>query len=496
MAGRRSHVGVRLFVTCWLIYSLHFATNTVRELYPVMTLGDHASFDVSEYRGLHPDLFELPGRGVFINNNPGASILGAVPYVVARPAIDYATRRIQVSRAASDAPVREYDSVYPLAREFYRKAYERGLDVKFALVAAVTQTGVMATVSALSVTVMYRVLLGLGLGSGYAVWLALLYGLATPVFYRTAQLNHNLLVAHAAFLAFVLLWRPWTPLSGPRYFSAGLLAGWAVVLDYSGLFVPLGLAAYATIRRRGMPEELRRRSDLFRFAVGTALSLGVLIAYQWAAFGSPFLPAQHYMPATTYSGTGYQGMDWPRLDLLAATAFDLRFGLFTSAPFLLLAFWVPAWRRQVSSLLGRREWLLSAGLAAAFFLFCASNQYGWMQFNSGVRHVVPAVPFLFLMAAEAFARLPRVSSVLIGGVSLYWSWCLAMYRDAEQGFGVLQAVREVTLGGPRLPWVTTLQGLGYIHGPWPALIALATAGVVIGAVWSVRRGTAGRGRMS
>src|SRR5262245_36849401 len=67
--SRRS-VALRLFATCWLVYVLHFATNTVREIYPALTLGDHLSFDLSEYLGFHPDIFEIPGRGAFINNNP------------------------------------------------------------------------------------------------------------------------------------------------------------------------------------------------------------------------------------------------------------------------------------------------------------------------------------------------------------------------------------------------------------------------------------------
>ena len=52
-------VAVRLFLTCWLIYGLHFATNTVREIYPALSLGDHLSFNVSEYSGLHGH-FEFP----------------------------------------------------------------------------------------------------------------------------------------------------------------------------------------------------------------------------------------------------------------------------------------------------------------------------------------------------------------------------------------------------------------------------------------------------
>ena len=95
-----------------------------------------------------------------------------------------------------------------MAREFYRKARERGLDVKFGLAAAVMQALLMAPLSALSGVVMFYVLGSLTSGRA-ALFLALLYAFATPVFYRTAQLNQNLLVSHFTFFAFALLWRPW-----------------------------------------------------------------------------------------------------------------------------------------------------------------------------------------------------------------------------------------------------------------------------------------------
>ncbi|MFQ5421771.1 MAG: hypothetical protein ACE5EY_15575, partial [Anaerolineae bacterium] len=138
---------VRLFFTCWLVYALHFATNTVREIYPALSLGDHLSFDVSEYVGLHSDIFEMPGRGAFINNNPGASILGAVPYALARPLIDPMVDAVQARRVANPDAEAEYDTIYPLAQEFLKEARARGFDVKFGLGAAAMQMGLMAPMS-------------------------------------------------------------------------------------------------------------------------------------------------------------------------------------------------------------------------------------------------------------------------------------------------------------------------------------------------------------
>ncbi len=445
------------------MYALYFATNTVREIYPALALGDHMSFDVSEYTGLHPDIFEIPGRGVFINNNPGASILGAVPYVVARPLIDRFVDRIQRARAASPNSMSEYNTPFPLAREFYRKATERGFDVKFGLAAGVMQSFLMAPLSALSVVLMFHILLSLTGSVRTALLLALLYAFATPVFYRTAQLNQNLLVSHFALFAFALLWRPWAVgwLPQPRnYFLAGLLSGWTLVLDYSGIVVVLALALYAFVFRKGRGQETRAFANMLWYGTGASCAIAVLLAYQWVSFGHPLHPAQYYMPPATYTDMGHRGMDWPQIDLLWETAFSIRFGLFTSAPILLLSLYVPGWFRG-RRILDLPELYFALAFSLLFFLFCAANQYGRMQFNSGVRHVVPVTPFLFLLAAGALIRMPTIMANMIGILATYWSWCLAMYRDVEHGLGVLESVIHVTFDGFRFPWLTTLKNMGY-----------------------------------
>lgn len=457
--GNWSGIALRLFFTCWIVYALHFATNTVREIYPALALADHGSFDVREYEGLHPDIFPMGDGRCFINNNPGASILAAVPYALAKPVVDRVVGRVLTSRQASGAEPPPYDSPWPMAREFHRQAFERGLDVKFGLAAGVMQAGLMAPLSAASVVVMFVLLRGAIGSASSALWLALLYAFATPVFFRTGQLNQNLIVTHCALMSFALLWRPWDPPDAsrrPAYFLAGLLGGWAVVCDYSGLILPAALGVYGLIRRASLPPTARSAGDAPRFLAGVLLSGLVLLGYQWVCFGHPLYPAQHYMPAANFTERGYVGFDVPRLDLLWDTAFSLQFGLFTSAPLLILAAVLPAWLGKWS-VLPRREVCFALVFVALYFLFCAANQYGRMQFNTGVRHVVPVTPFVFLLAVPALRAMPSWLAGLVAVGGTYWSWCLAMFRDVESPLGVLQPLLQITLGGFRLPWLTTLE---------------------------------------
>ncbi|MCI0791810.1 MAG: hypothetical protein J4O02_08575 [Chloroflexi bacterium] len=498
-------IAVRLFITCWLVYGAHFATNTVREIFPALSLGDHLSFDVSEYKGLHPDIFELPGRGVFINNNPGASILGAVPYIITRPVIDFAVDRVQAMREATGQKPPEFDTQFPMRAEFYRAAFEKGLDVKFALGAAVMQSLLMAPVSALGVVVMFLVLVRLTGSTRSSLLLALLYAFATPLLYRTAQLNHNLLLMHFAFFAFVLIWRPWDENGKPNrasYLLAGILAGWTVVFDYSGMVTVLALGIYVGFRWLKYPTTVRSYADLALFAAGTAIAAAVLMGYQWSSFGHPIFPAQTYMPSTEFSVSGYSGLSWPSLDLLWRSAFGLKFGLFAFAPILVFALYVPGWFKGRASFIGRRETWFILLLTAVFFIFSAANQFGYLQFNTGVRHMVPVVPFVFLLAAGVLLRMPTRLAIAVGVIGTYWSWSLAMYREVGDGhpLGVLEAVTRTTLDGVRLPWLTTLEQLGYVPDGALAAPMLLMLGVAIILVWTIRspamfslRGLAERG---
>jgi hypothetical protein len=106
-----------------------------------------------------------------------------------------------------------------------------------------------------------------------------------------------------------------------------------------------------------------------------------------------------------------------------------------------------------------------------------------MQFNCGVRHIVPVSPFLFLIAAGVLLRMLPAAAWCVGVITAYWSWCLAMYRDVEQGFGVLESPIYITLHGLRLPWLKTLEGMGYVSSQAITLPLLVAFGLIVWLLW-------------
>ncbi len=486
-------VAIRLFLTCWLVYCLHFATNIVREIYPAMAIGDHLSFRVDEYAGLHPDIFELEGRGWYINANPGASMLAAIPYAILRPLIDLVVKRVQRQRAASGtAEPPHYDSPWPMAQEFYARAWSRGYDVKFGLAALVMQTLCMAPISALGVVAMFWLLRRLFHSGRTALWLALLYAFATPVFFRTGFLNHNMILGHVAFLGFLALWNPWQSdrwSRGTRYFAGGLAGGFCLLLDYGGVILLGGLFLYAVadgIARGGRRLAVR---DTLWYGLGALGPILLLWFYQWRCFGNPFYPPQRWMSAVSWIDVGYQGFGLPDPALLWNLLFDYRYGLFTSAPLFLLALAVP-FLPAVRERLGARQLWALAGFVLAVWLFYGGVQYTQLQFNTGVRYLAAIFPFVFILAAMVFARLPRWAAYSVGVVAVAESWCLAMYRDVERGLGVLDPVIHIFLGGFQLPVLTTISRM---HGPLEEHLAggvsplplFVLTGAILFGVWTL-----------
>jgi hypothetical protein len=509
MDRSRRDVARRVFITCWLVYSLHVATNMIRENYLALAIGDHLSFRVDEYAGMHDDIFEHPGFGWHIGSNPGASMLAAIPYALSRPILDPVIRAVQDRRreaGATSPPT--YDAPLETDRRLYEEAWRRGFDVKFGIASVIMQSLCMAVISALGVVLMYLVLAGWLKSSRTALWLALLYAFGTPLFYRTGFLNHNMMMGTFGFFGFAMLWNRWgwSRVSDTgRFFLAGLAGGVCVLLDYSGILLLLGLGAYgaATLREReGARGVLASGSTrrLGAWAVGAIGPLALLWFYQWTSFGHPLYPPQHWMPPVEYIELGYQGITTPSPELAGMLAFDYRFGLFVSCPLFLLALASPFFRASGRAVLPRRELIVCGAIVLAFFLFFSGVHYTRWQFNTGIRYLAPTFPFLFLLSAVTLMRLPGLASRILGGVSIVFAWMMAMSRDVsggkveltdqDTGLGVLDPVLSVLGNGPQLPALTTLsrmEGYGFLTSgllqPWQLFLFL---GVLLVLVWRKR----------
>ena len=121
----------RLFLVAWIVYSVHFATNSVREHYPAFSLVDHGTFRVDEYQGFHSDIFVHRDGHSVIGNQVLVSALAAIPLFIFDPVLDqleaYSKERLRTEGVTNA----EYRIAKPMRQEFFRLVKERGLDLRF-----------------------------------------------------------------------------------------------------------------------------------------------------------------------------------------------------------------------------------------------------------------------------------------------------------------------------------------------------------------------------
>lgn len=468
----QSRVAVRLFLTVWLVYAMHATTNVVRETYLAISLGGHASVRVDKYLGLHPDLFEIPGRGAYINNNPGASMIGAIGYAVVDPIIAFAVR-LKPSIAAPKPPAR-YEDPRPNRTKFMNRARARGLDIVLGLATLGISVLVMAPLGGLAAVLMYFVLRARVDDRAALRWV-LVYAFATPIFFRSAFLNQNLILAHCVLGAWLAITRHAGPgaaidreiqqtHSRGEVVLVGLLLGIGLLCDYSALPPLLVFGAWILTdgwREGGAPVAAKYSAWYAAGMVGPVL---ILLGYQWIAFGNPLYPAQRYMPPTEYSMHGVFGFTLPTAELLWGNLFDLRYGLFAFCPLLIAAFAAPFLRNRPEGPSNRElVWIYASFVA--LYLFSSANQFASLQWNTGVRYMVPVVPLLFVAAVPVLRRIHwSLRAILVGG-SLLVSLAVTMTRES-----VPTALALLFKEGPTLPVLLVLKKMqsGYsgLQLPW------------------------------
>jgi hypothetical protein len=372
--------------------------------------------------------------------------------------------------------------VKPEDSELFWRTLREGRAFYFLLVAFLTVALVMAPATAGTAAYLCSRAIEAGVPATSAAAVALLYGLGTPVLFRAGHLNHNLLAGNAGFAALLLLWDPHSrPLSMRRAATAGLLAGYALLCDYSGVVVILTLALYVWLRCEGRPEKWR---VMAAYAGGVIPGVAILAGYQAWAFGSFLRPSQHYMMPTAPTSLGYRGFDWPSLSLMWANFFDPRFGLFAYCPALLLAFAAPFATHVRHRLPKRETWVLLIYFGF-FVLFCSANRYSWLQPLTGFRYLVPVVPGLALLAMQAAQALPARAKWIIAIAASAQSLIMAAAHENDIRLAVGALFQRRFL----LVWMIRLQEAGLpVTWMWTVVLLLAMISI-LAVIWNTRGGT-------
>ncbi|WP_226994013.1 hypothetical protein [Myxococcus hansupus] len=246
--------------------------------------------------------------------------------------------------------------------------------------------------------------------------LTVTYGLGSLAFSYSLLFMSHQTTAVLLFASFYALWRcargEWRERG---YLVAGACAGATVAAEYTGAMGVLGLVLYAVLTFAFQDAPARVRWTRLCRAAGLA-TLGALpflvalMAYHQATFGHPLTSGYKYLNDAGYQPWhlgGFLGIRTPDPRAFGLSFFSPLRGLFTLAPFLLLA--LPGllllWRRRGQSSEARAVAWLSLALMAGYTYFTSSFSYDSWGWTTGPRHLTGLVPFLLLPVGLSLERL-------------------------------------------------------------------------------------------
>jgi hypothetical protein len=384
-------------------------------------LVEQHTVNIDAYVANTGDYAELDGH-FYTDKAPGLSLIAAPVYAATR-----AVRPLGLSWLAYKLGQNGSftETLNPDGRGTSRERVDSALALYIATVLCV---GIPAAVMAVVIAHMVTQLSGCRTAG---MLTALIIGLATPVFsYSQAFYGHVLAAACIAGALAAIVSRENAGLSDHRLVLVGALLGTAVVVEYPAAVAGLPIALLALA--------LERRRALIFGVLGALVPLGVLVAYDLIAFGTP-LPVgyEHSTLWQDQHDVGFMSLTYPRWVAIWGLSGSSYRGLFFYSPILIAA--IPgAWlalkdpRQRLPSFVA----LSSFGL---MFLFASSSVMWWGGFSVGPRYILPAIPLLALplgacigwLNAQPFRlRAAGLSLIaLLGALSTVLIWTTTFARQ-------------------------------------------------------------------
>jgi len=362
-----------IFISSFLIYAYFFqgsGWNQLAHFSTMRSLAEHGSADISRFHNLTGDV-TFRGEHIYSNKPPGIALLGTTIYFVL----------MKIERAMR----------FDIGAT---KVWLTNLYLMTILLSSLP--------AALTNVQLYYLLRRTALARRTALFMvgAFAFGsLSLP--YGGILMSHTM-TALLILLAWHLLSR--SELTSRKAIIAGVLMGLGILCDLLTVPVAGVMALYLLARRP-------RAKVWVGYCLATAWGLLATLLYNRLAHGSalssgPFHPApQMGEPGLLVEQFGYP--EWMRIYWI--TYHPMR-GLFLTCPIFIACL--------MSALMIRRPIRVSLELITILFILSIYVLF-YLTFNGwtggwaiGPRYLIPALPLLWLLAAPAFVRLPKICALL------------------------------------------------------------------------------------
>ena len=403
--GSRVQLGVLLFALAGILLAAfpYFEqlrnANEIPRLIQSMSLVERGEWaiDGPSRRGIPvgPDVARSPvDDRLYPNKPPGASVVGALAYVLARIGTEPPTLRELTWWARFLAGTVPVLVIAALAWGRLRSAY----------------------------------------GERIAAAAPLLVIFGTPLFAYARLFYGHALAAGLLYGGVLAIERGLGDRRPIRVALGGLAAATAITVEYGAAFagLPIAVALLWPVVAPGRPREQRTRAGLSALAglLAALVPVALLMAYQRHVYGSALATGYHHAADPGFAelhGQGLLGLGMPRWHNAVTHLFALDTGLLIWSPLVLIGLLGLARLTRHGGEAGRIA-ALHLAIFAVILLFGLGLSFegGW---RIGPRYMVVALPMLILGVAEVLERFrdhprPMVGAMVMGLVGLAASWSL------------------------------------------------------------------------
>jgi len=369
----RRNLSVLLFVLFGLAYGLftqdRTSHNTLCRAAMTANIVQYGRVDMNGYEDLTRDKAFFEGN-YYCDKGPGMSLL-------ATPMAFVFTRAFEVT------PETPYDRVW----------------TAFLYLCALTTSGLLTAGAGV---LLFRHILARTNNVDAALIAALAFGLTSPVWgWATSFFSHAATAALlvAGYVAFDETFRR-TQHRARYALLAGLAFGGATATEYTALLPALFIGALVAL-----PHLARWRDTLVTLlwtALGGIVALLPALAFQWAAFGSPFETGYAHTVEFNLHRTGIVGIGVPKLEVLGELLVSAQRGLFWFAPIIFAMVWAAI--RVVRPTETRPIAIATLLIVAFYLLMNAGFGYWHGGATTGPRYLTPAVGFAAIVLGFAWPR--------------------------------------------------------------------------------------------
>ena len=201
-------------------------------------------------------------------------------------------------------------------------------------------------------------------------------------------------------------------------FLPGLLCGFAMLFEYTSAVIAGVLWWYILIL-------IKNKWKIVSFSVGCVLPLLSFFIYNYICFENPFTIPYEYLEWDFFRESMQKGfMGISRLNPVALYYITVHpyKGIFIATPVLLLIFVsAPMFLKRKEF---RPEISICIGLVIFYFVFNASYYMWWGGWAAGARHLIPMLPFAFILLIPVVKKI-RFVVIVLGILSIALGFMVA-----------------------------------------------------------------------